>query len=341
MPCQHPFVKTIARSLRRFCGVRPGDRMLAAVSGGADSVALLRALAILAPTNKWRLHLTVAHVQHHLRDQAEQDAQFVAELADQLGLDGLRADVDPAAYEQGNVEAVARTARYQALTTMAQQVDARWIALAHHGDDQLETLLLRLMRGAAARGLAGMRWRRRVQPGCSVRLVRPMLALDRAAVLAFLADLEQPWREDHTNADVSRARARLRRDVAPVLRDLAPSAARKTIQLTDHLRQLVQVFDAAVDHYAVSAVTVSKNGEVAINRKQIQAIYPTMVHELLRRVLQSAGVSADKLSNRALSPIVRAVQDGRGGQRRFALSNGVSVLVTRETARIDQLRQSR
>ena len=122
-------VRVVAHGLRHRGGVQEGDSVLVACSGGADSVALLRAVHLLRGRRKWHLTLTVAHVQHHLRppEVAEGDAAFVAALADQLGLAYVRRDINPGSM-RGNVEANARDQRYAALAVMAEEVGARFVA---------------------------------------------------------------------------------------------------------------------------------------------------------------------------------------------------------------------
>ncbi len=268
-PSHAPLIKAVVRGLRHSCGVGDGAAVLVACSGGADSVALLRALHLLAGRRRWGLRLTVGHVQHHLRDDAEGDAVFVAALADTLNLPYLRADLDLSGHVNGpgNVEAAARRARYAALRRLAREADARAVATAHHADDQLETLLMALLRGTTLRGLRGIAWQRPLHaappesapppeappsPEASdhlsaaahdIRLIRPMLAATHADALAFLHQLGQPWRDDPTNADRSRTRARLRHDVVPVLRDLRPTVARQALRLSDHARAAVKRLD--------------------------------------------------------------------------------------------------
>lgn len=244
-PSYLPLVRAAAHGLRHRGGVCEGDHVLVACSGGADSVALLRAMHLLHRRRKWNLALTVAHVQHHLRppEEAEADAAFVEALAGQLGLAYVRRDITPGE-AAGNVEANAREQRYAVLTEMAQEAGAGFVATAHHADDQLETLLMAILRGTTAKGLRGIAWQRPLSDetpdgnseGVGVTLIRPILGATHADAIALLNHLDQQWREDATNLDKSRTRARLRHEVLPVLRELRPSVARKAVELGDTLR---------------------------------------------------------------------------------------------------------
>lgn len=232
----HPLMRRVTQSLRRRCGVAENDRLLVAVSGGADSVALFRAMQLLAPRRRWRLQVHVVHVHHGLRGaEADRDAAFVKALAERFDARFHRCEVrlpDPSR----NVEAWARTLRYHALRETADAAGCVRVAVAHHADDQLETLLLALVRGRSLERLRGMAWRRPIERSSPVELMRPMLGVTRDQVIDFLHTLRQDWREDRTNRDASRPRNRLRRDVMPVLRELNPEAARAAVELTDQLR---------------------------------------------------------------------------------------------------------
>ena len=248
-----PLMRALVTGLRRHGGVGADAHLVVACSGGRDSVALLRGLALLAGRRGWRLRLTAVHVQHHLRGAAaEGDAAFVAELAEELGVAYLRRDVRPGPLP-GNVEANARRLRYAALRQAAESCGANFVATAHHADDQLETLLMAMLRGTTAAGMRGIARRRPLSPG--VTLIRPMLDATHDQATAFLGHLDQPWREDATNRDTGRTRARLRRDVLPTLRNLRPDAALKALRLSDAMRELIQATSGSADaaHAADSA----------------------------------------------------------------------------------------
>ncbi len=213
------------------------------VSGGADSVCLLQTLCHFAPC--WRLTLHVAHMDHGLRLGAAADADFVAQLAQQWSLPYHRRQlpVGTLQAQAGNLEAVARAARYAFLAEIAVQVtppsQEPIIALAHHADDQAETVLLHLVRGSGLQGLGGMRpvSRRPLHELCApatqpftvtenqqpyLRLVRPFLHIRRTEILQSLRSSSLSWREDESNQDETLARNFLRHQIMPKLAELNP-----------------------------------------------------------------------------------------------------------------------
>jgi tRNA(Ile)-lysidine synthase len=193
-------------AIHRHAMLAGGETVLVAVSGGADSVALLHILTQLAAELRLRLH--VMHVDHGLRPDAAGDAEFVRGLAARLALPVDVARVTVA--REASLEAAARAARYAALETHADRVGAQRIALGHTADDQAETVLMRMLGGAGVRGLAGI-------PAVRGRIIRPLLEASRADVLAALQAAGLPWREDPSNRDPKFLRNRIRHDVLPLL----------------------------------------------------------------------------------------------------------------------------
>lgn len=284
-------------------------------------MALLRTLRAFAGQREWSLDLHVAHIHHHLRPEADGEAVFVAGLAGALELPFHLRDIYPAG-AKGNLEAAGRDMRYAALAQIAGACAADCIATAHHADDQLETILMRLVRGAGVTGLGGIAARRKV---AGVVVVRPMLGVDHAAAAAFLGEIGQAWREDHTNADTSRWRGRLRAEVLPVLRSLRPGAAVKAAESAQRLREAARLVRRIVTAAERGGVTVEKN-RATMARKTGRAMERGVLTEVVRR--RCAALGAGELTGREAEKIVRAIRDRRGGRREFNLMGGVRVEIT-------------
>ena len=191
--------------------------IVAAVSGGCDSVALLRALTAVKTGGQGRV--SVAHLNHRLRPEADDDERFVVELCGRLGVicEVGHVDVAGAAAEAGEgLEAAARRCRYRFLQEAAGRLGARFVVTAHTADDQAETILHRIVRGTGIRGLAGMA---RVRTLGHAALVRPLLGIRRAELVAYLDELGQPYRHDSSNADRRFTRNRIRLELLPRLRE--------------------------------------------------------------------------------------------------------------------------
>ncbi|MBZ5526030.1 MAG: tRNA lysidine(34) synthetase TilS [Acidobacteriia bacterium] len=206
--------------------IQPGDRIITAVSGGADSVALLRVLIELRP--ELAIGISVAHFNHKIRGpEAESDEEFVRALTRQLELEFHSGSGDVPAYareQKMSLEAAARELRQQWFAGLIRQSRGDRIATAHTLDDQAETVLMRVFRGAGSRGLAGIApWQKEKS------LVRPMLCVARSEVEAWLKSLGQPWREDSTNRDLHHTRNRIRHELLPALQRNYNPAIRQTL----------------------------------------------------------------------------------------------------------------
>jgi tRNA(Ile)-lysidine synthase len=221
-------VETIHETVKHHQLDQKGTRLVAGVSGGADSVALLRALKELD------LPVTAAHLNHQLRgEDAEADAQFVCALADELGLPFVTKSVDvpKQAAERGvSLEMAARQARHEFFTEFGDAV----IALAHHADDQAETFLLKLARGAGTHGLCGMPLFQDLGP---LRIIRPMLNIPRRSIVAWLREHGHEWREDSSNRDPAFMRNRVRHTILPQLEDELNPNMRASILRTMNILQ--------------------------------------------------------------------------------------------------------
>lgn len=214
--------------------VRPGDRILIALSGGADSVALTHALCRLRD-GKGRpgYNLAAAHLNHRLRGaESDRDERFVRELCERLQIE-LTVERAENLTGSSNLEERARELRYEFLNRTADRIGAKHITLAHHADDQAETVMLRLLRGSGATGLAAMD---AVGPG---RIVRPMLQLRRDQIFAYLEAIGAEFVIDSSNLSPAILRNRVRLELLPMLeRDYAPKLSRRLAALATEMRSL-------------------------------------------------------------------------------------------------------
>jgi tRNA(Ile)-lysidine synthase len=262
-----------------------GASWVVAVSGGSDSVGLLRVLHTLAP--RLGLSLSVAHLDHRVRgDAARADAAFVAELAATLGLPFDLGHWQPD--RPGHFEADARRARYAWLAEVAGARGANGIAVGHTRDDQAETILHRIVRGTGLRGLAGIPPRRRLAEGLT--LVRPLLNVSREEIRAYLRALGQSYREDTSNADVSRTRARIRHDLLPRLaQEYNPRVVEALVRLGALAGVAGRQLDASLSELE-RAVLVSANSKQVILKGPVFRRAPEWLHaEVLRRFWRRAG----------------------------------------------------
>jgi tRNA(Ile)-lysidine synthase len=283
--------------------------VLLAVSGGADSVALLRAMHALKTQGQGRL--AVAHFNHRLRgDESDADAQFVAALCRTLNLNcTITQAPQPTSPAGDGLEAAARAARYDFLRFTAEQSGARYVVTAHTVDDQAETILHHVLRGTGLTGLAGMRATRALGP--AVTLVRPMLDTSRDEVLAYLAALDQTYREDHTNRDLQFTRNRIRRELLPLIkRDFSPSVVESLVRLGTLAADAGRVIHAAAQELLESSLIESNEARVALDCRPLAGQDRHLVRELLIAVwqrqawpLQAMGYAQwDLLADMAIAP---------------------------------------
>ena len=291
---------TVRETIAREAMLPSGGRVLVGLSGGADSVALVRALCALG----YEVH--AFHLNHCLRGaESDRDEAFVRALCDRLGLalTVRRADVGQAARETGeSVETAARRLRYAAFDRAADKVGAARIATAHTADDNLETMLFHLIRGTGTRGLAGI-------PPVRGRIVRPLLDVTREEVEAYLAELGQDYVTDSSNLCAGYTRNRIRQTVVPALRALNPSAA----QAAGRAARLARQDDAALEDMAARALAEGGADGNACPLHALEAP-PAVRMRMLRLLLTRAGVPMGRVTARhydQLSRLLDGTADGR------------------------------
>jgi tRNA(Ile)-lysidine synthase len=264
-------IEAVASTIRRHAMLVGGERVLVAVSGGADSVALLHVLHALAPA--FRLELHVLHVDHGLRADSARDADFVRTLATRLDVPCAVAAVTVPCGD--SLEAQARAARYAALESCADRIGANRIAVGHTRDDQAETVLLRLLQGAGPRGLAGIPPRRG-------RLIRPLLGVGRSEIVAALQTVGLVWVEDPSNADVKFLRNRVRHELLPLLGSSYQTNIIDALDRTaTRMRALVDGLDAQAET-ALAELGTWHADEVELSRPALSALPRDVAGNVLR-----------------------------------------------------------
>jgi tRNA(Ile)-lysidine synthase len=328
-------VAEIIRSWRELTGgsgTKDAERRtLVACSGGADSGALALALAAAAPEV-----VCLGHVVHDMRppEQALADRDAVKALAARLGV-GLVEGAVGVKGMRGNPEALARHARYKELGRLA--AGFSFVATAHHGDDQLETILMRLMRGAGPRGLAGIR-PSRLLPGFPVRVIRPMLGVTRTDCERICRVAGYEWREDATNRDMTRLRAALRARIIPELKLLAPRVterARTSAELLGDASELVSGLAGALLAKA-TASSDAYSWPRALLRGEPPLVIGTTLRLAAAKLTQDAGL--DRLAWRLVRPVVNAILDGSTDPRRFAW-RGVEIFVSAHLVDVGRMKR--
>ncbi|MEO6418516.1 MAG: tRNA lysidine(34) synthetase TilS [Polyangiaceae bacterium] len=228
-----PTLLTVAlRTIKDEKLFHSGDRVLVAVSGGPDSMALLHVLATLRRDVG---HVVIAHgIDHGLRDEAEAELDLAAEFARSLEVPFARTKVDLG--KGGNIQARARKVRYDALEAAARSVTASTIATGHHADDRAETVLIRLLRGSGPTGLAALPPRSSPSVPSSLPRVRPLLRATHQSILAHVERHVVPYASDPSNRNPRYLRVRVRNELLPLLRALSPNIVAHLCALADQLQ---------------------------------------------------------------------------------------------------------
>jgi tRNA(Ile)-lysidine synthase len=278
-------------------------RQLALVSGGPDSVALLRVVVALDGEP------VVLHLDHGLRgEESREDAEFVQGLCGQLG---VRCEVHRLELDGGsNLQERAREERYRLAEEVVVRMGLETVATGHTADDVAETVLMNLARGAGLRGLAGI-------PPVRGRIQRPLIACTRREVLDYLQELEQPFRTDPTNLTDKYARNRVRLDVLPVLEELYPAASRNIARTVSLVREDLEVLEG------LATRAVERRGEeVVLPLESLTGLRPALRRHAVRLAYVTLVPEAAPLPSNLVEAVLGLLEGG-GGTRTLDLPGGV------------------
>ncbi|BBD61952.1 PP-loop protein [Nostoc sp. HK-01] len=267
----------IHRTIRSRHLFQHHERLLVAVSGGQDSLCLIKLLLDLQ--SKWSWYLAIAHCDHCWRDDSQDNAHHVENLAKNWGINFYL----ETAKEPINSEAAARNWRYQALNAIAQQYNYQYIVTGHTASDRAETLLYNLMRGTGADGLQALTWQRPLSE--KVIVIRPLLEITRQQTGQFCHDFQLPIWEDSTNQNVRYARNRIRQELIPYLQtNFNPKVESALAQTAELLQADVEYLEQAAQHLREKAM-IGSGDELKLNRQVLQPAPLALQRRVMRQIL--------------------------------------------------------
>jgi len=322
--------ETVADFLRRQGLFAGAERILLAVSGGADSIALLHVLTALKTQGGIQPDLVCAHINHQLRGPAsEADERFVVEQASRLGLPAITRGVDVRAHARTHglsLETAARQLRRASLAEIAHNQRCTWVCTGHQKNDNAETVLHRLLRGTGFRGLAGIRPMRHLG---DLQLASPLLCATRPDIAQYLERHHLQWREDQTNTDTAYTRNYIRHRLLPFLQKEAQgSLVEELSALAESASRLYDRIEREAEE-AWSRLVEPIAGETVIQASGLASLPEPVAVELIRRAVASITTGGSELTAPHYRGVLELARKNQGGKR-ISLSGGLIVRYQRE-----------
>lgn len=304
------FERKLRTALRRL-GVDAGSTVVAAVSGGADSTALLDALVRLRNEKGQPKKIIAAHLNHRLRgEESDDDEDFARELAERLNVEFFfeRTDVaEEALRDHKNLEATARKLRYQFLRRCAEARSAEYVMTAHSRDDQAETVLMRLMRGSGMHGLRGIHPDMPLGP--TVRLLRPMLSISRTEVVEYCERHDLNWRTDSSNFSIDLTRNRVRLELLPLLRSFNPRIDQTLAREAELMRDDADCLDAMA-----AGLLGESRKDGRLQADILVSAHPAIRRRAMRLWVQQQGGGLSRVEAAHLHAIDGLLSPGKSGR---------------------------
>jgi tRNA(Ile)-lysidine synthase len=299
-------INRVQETIAKHRMLRHGDHVLAGVSGGADSVALLHCLRSLA--RQWDLRITAAHLNHRLRGgESDEDEAFVVRLGEAAGIRVVTGHWDGPP-GTGNLEEAARRARYEFLRRTAAAEGASRIAVGHTLDDQAETVLLRLLRGSGFLGLGG------IYPTVDGVVIRPMIEVSRTEIEAFLVAQGIAWRTDSSNRDHRFLRNRIRHELLPLLREhYNPGIDRVLVREGALARDVSGFLDSAAEA-AWEKVRCEGEGAVDFRITDFHELHPALQGAVVRRAIRECRGTLRGIAAAHVEAVVDLARGPRSGK---------------------------
>ena len=315
----HPFIRSVEKTIHHFGMLQAGDAILVAVSGGPDSVTLLHAL--LALQAKLDYQLAVAHLNHGLRPKtAERDAAFVTALCRKLGLQCHQKAIDlktGQASLKGSLEDRARQARYSFFISVAQKNNYTKIALGHHADDNAELVLMNLLRGSGPLGLAG------IPPVRDRRIIRPLFQQTRQQINLFLQKFDLEFVQDETNLDTRFLRNRIRHELLPDLQQGFNPNLVDTLNRTADVFRLEQDFMQQAAQDAFEHMTVFQNARLNLAIANLRQLHTALQRRVIRLAVAKIKGNLRRITLQHIDSVLQICSQGMTGQR-LCLPDGIN-----------------
>ncbi|MCK5564475.1 MAG: tRNA lysidine(34) synthetase TilS [Planctomycetes bacterium] len=298
------------------------EKVLVAVSGGGDSVALLNVLVRLKRDGVVGAKLAAGHVNHNLRgSESDGDSKFVSELGAKFGLEVLTRSVETIEYAKRNklsIETAARQLRFDALCEMCSEAGAKCIVTAHHKDDNAETMIHRLMRGTGFRGLGGIWPVKEFGVGSwesGVRVVRPLLCVGRKDIEKYCSDNDLRWRTDGTNAETIYTRNKIRHLLLPdIQKGCQGDLAEKLFELSLRSQKLYAKVEARAEQSLSEMIVEFSSRGVVLDRNRLSQLDRLTAVEVVRRVLVNIGSGERDLTQEHYDRIIALASANSSGK---------------------------
>ena len=315
----------VRKTIAAHAMLNRGDRLVVAVSGGPDSVALLRLLVLL--TDEFQLHLTTAHLNHGLRKgEADEEEAFVRRLSEGMGIACICKRVDVRALsekQRRSLEEIGREERYRFLDETAGKCGAAKIAVGHHRDDQAETVLLHLLRGCGPEGLRG------ILPVREGRIIRPLLEVGRSEILAFLGSEGLSFMTDSSNANPRFLRNRVRNELIPLLTaSYNPRLIDALCQTAGIIRLEDDFLQDVVDRICRIQGIDEAGGEVTLRVADLLALHEAIRGRLVKRLLEAVSPQRNGIGCRHIAAVLALA--GQADQRRGSLDLPFRIRIERQ-----------
>lgn len=310
-------LETARQTITKYHMLSPKDRVLVALSGGADSTALLFVMNDLRPELDLRLY--ALYINHNLRPlDIDYEIDHCKRLCEGLGIEFFTEEIDVKGYSQSqriNLQESARELRYQCLYKKSEELSISKIALGHTADDQLETILMRLIRGTGISGLAGI-------PPVRGKVIRPLIEIDRKTIEDFVIErsrslpirLKEPYLIDSTNKKTDYLRNRLRLTVIPQLRSINPSLNKTVLRFAEIVRDEERYFDILVTKNLMRLISRKGEGFIELFWQPMEALDRAIIRRILRRAIdETVGLRGISFLN--IEDIVELIKSGKTGSR--------------------------